>query len=229
VWLKKPCARASRSCHDRTPAGQLRLSRRSEVAHRGLGLVAAVLLEEVFAVLGVPVRPLLPDPAEFGGNGSIRFEAGPGGDAETLRRLSPSEGAIRIGEAMVHTYYMGGRLELRLSDETEPWRVTDTAVAAASAIEVDVARLASRVIDPPQDDELCISPKHHPEIWETPTERAPEATAGAAPNAVVVPGCGRLAVRGVRVPAVGVTQSSDIFRLPLQTGAPRTECPLRVT
>lgn len=129
-------------------------------------------LEEIFAMLGVRLRPVLPDPAEQGGCGNVRFEAGPLDDPEAVRRMAPAVGAIRIGEATVHAYIAPGALELNIADEIEPWRVTHAAVHAAREIEPAIDRFAGRLIDPPQDDELCISPKHHPGIWETPAERA---------------------------------------------------------
>jgi hypothetical protein len=125
-------------------------------------------LEKVFTALGVPLRPSLPDPAELGGHGSIRFTAGPQDDPG----LSPALGQVRVGAATVHAYYLYGRLELSISDDTDTWRVTDRAVDAARDIEPRVEQLAGLVIDPPQDDPLCVSPRHHPEIWESPAERA---------------------------------------------------------
>jgi len=115
-------------------------------------------LKDVFARLGVTLRPLLPDPAEFGGNGNVRFDGA-------------APGAIRIGEAVVHAYFLYGRLELRIADEQEPARVTDAAVGAARALEPRIETFADRVIDPPQDDALCVSPRHHPEIWKGPGAR----------------------------------------------------------
>ena len=128
-------------------------------------------LEDVFVTLEAPLHALLPDPEEFGGNGSIRFAAGPLDDPDSVRAISPALGQIRIGTATIHAYYLYGTLELRISDDTAPWRVTDSAVHAARDLEPRVGRFANRLIDPPQNDSLCISPKHHPEIWESPAER----------------------------------------------------------
>ena len=128
-------------------------------------------LEDVFAWLEAPLRPYLPDPAEFGGNGQIRFIAGPSADPASVQALSPALGLIRIGAATIYAYYVCGTLELRIADDAEPWRVTDAAVDAARAIEPRIAGFAHRLIDPPQNDPLCVCPKFHPEIWESPAER----------------------------------------------------------
>ncbi len=56
-------------------------------------------------------------------------------------------------------------LKLTLADADGIWSVTAAAVAQAEAVERLLEPLAARLIDPPQDDRNCISPKRYPEMF----------------------------------------------------------------
>lgn len=53
-------------------------------------------------------------------------------------------------------------LRLSVSDK---WAVTEATVAQAEAIEKVLQPLAAQLIDPPQDDRNCFSPKRYPEMF----------------------------------------------------------------
>jgi hypothetical protein len=60
------------------------------------------------------------------------------------------------------------RVLLSLSGaDGDPFEVTATDVANALALEAALALHPERKVDPPIDDEHCISPKHYSEIWES--------------------------------------------------------------
>ena len=56
-------------------------------------------------------------------------------------------------------------LQLSVMDEEDVWSVTEAAVAHAEAVESLLTPLAAQLIDPPQDDRNCISPKRYPEMF----------------------------------------------------------------
>ncbi|WP_345054379.1 hypothetical protein [Hymenobacter glaciei] len=58
------------------------------------------------------------------------------------------------------------RLMLAIRDLNNPYEVTAATIAAAEAVEQQLALQESRIIDPPQDNRYCVCPQYYPELWE---------------------------------------------------------------
>ncbi len=56
-------------------------------------------------------------------------------------------------------------LKLSIMDRDDVWSVTEAAVADALLVEAVLKPLLGQVVDPPQDDRNCISPKRYPEMF----------------------------------------------------------------
>ena len=74
-------------------------------------------------------------------------------------------GRQRIREANCFLWAAGGRLAVNLSDSTNEYEVTEASFVAAQRIEEIVASVAARIVEPPEDNELCICPKYHSYLW----------------------------------------------------------------
>lgn len=119
-------------------------------------------VEHIFAALGVAQRPL-PLPPEANGSGYLAFEPAASGD---MPGASQPAGLVTIAGIPVTAYRAPGRVELSITDADRPAEVTQAAVDSARELEGLLSLLASRVIDPPQDDKHCISPVFYPSFWE---------------------------------------------------------------
>ncbi len=120
-------------------------------------------LVQIFAALGVSAVPL--DPSA-GGSGHVAFAARvPDPSADRVVE-STAPGSIMIKGTPVSAYQQPGRLELSVGDQDKPYDVTAAAVESARQIEVLLAALADRLIDPPKDDQHCVCPKYYPSFWQ---------------------------------------------------------------
>src|SRR5215207_1177828 len=82
-------------------------------------------------------------------------------------------GAVRIAGVRVVGWVGADRLELQITDEQDPHVVTAAAVQSARSVEPLLAPLADRIIDPPQDNSYCFSPKSRPQYWAPDPAAAP--------------------------------------------------------
>ncbi len=115
-----------------------------------------------------------------------RAIGGPSGDDGdplfvALRIADPPDAPERIAAALGvrtagHTTLAGepvfawlgtDRLTLSLHDPDAPWDVTPRAIAGARRIEPLLDPVADLLIDPPRDDEHCITPQRYPELFGT--------------------------------------------------------------
>ena len=90
------------------------------------------------------------------------------GDTDVGDAAAPapaSSTTICIADVRLVGYYAYGRLELSLADQTDPWRVTESAVAIAEALEPLFDALAEQLIDPPRGDRHSVCPKFYPSFW----------------------------------------------------------------
>ena len=126
------------------------------------------------AALGIVLQPMPDDE---------RLAAMPVGERPSSSRQFPGwqqPGHVVIAGARLFAWLGGhlvkddgGRLtcesiasvKLSLADPDNIWDVTEAAVVHAEAVERTLAPLASQLIEPPQDDRNCISPKRYPEMF----------------------------------------------------------------
>ncbi|MDF5754730.1 hypothetical protein [Spongiactinospora sp. TRM90649] len=123
-------------------------------------------LVRTLAVLGVPVRWLGPEVVRP--TPGVAYSAGEFARFPTPVARFP--GVAQPGHAGVageraHVWVVGDRLEISVSDESDPYSVTEAAVAAAKRIEVVLPPIVAQVVDPPQDDRNCVCPRYYPEVW----------------------------------------------------------------
>ena len=82
--------------------------------------------------------------------------------------------AVRIAGVLVVGRVGSDRLELEITDEQDPYVVTEAAVQAARSVEPLLAPLADRIIDPPQVNAYHTTPKSSPQYEaEKPDQLAP--------------------------------------------------------
>jgi hypothetical protein len=74
---------------------------------------------------------------------------------------------VRLAGVSVYAWVRSDRVELDIKDEQDPYVVTAAAVQSARSVEPLLIPLADRIIDPPQDNAYCISPKFYPQYWVT--------------------------------------------------------------
>ncbi len=71
-----------------------------------------------------------------------------------------------IGGVRVLALVERGLLSLYIAGASgNPYEVTEADFNNALTVERYIAPLAERIVDPPQDDRNCISPKYYPEYW----------------------------------------------------------------
>jgi hypothetical protein len=74
-------------------------------------------------------------------------------------------GRVRLGDAEALVWIEADSLEISIVDQQDCYEVTAQAVDSARRVEQLLEPLADRVIDPPQDNQHCVCPKHYPELW----------------------------------------------------------------
>lgn len=83
-------------------------------------------------------------------------------DCPSLRQI----GHCSILEKRCFTFADSGKFSVSVSGAAgNCFAVTEVDFLAAKEIESSLVALAERVVDPPQDDRNCISPKHYPAFW----------------------------------------------------------------
>ncbi|MFD1930080.1 hypothetical protein ACFSKW_01175 [Nonomuraea mangrovi] len=74
-------------------------------------------------------------------------------------------GHVLIADQPAHVWSAAQVLIVSLSDQRNPYEVTDATVESAKRIERLLGPVASRVVDPPQDSHHCVCPRYYPEFW----------------------------------------------------------------
>ena len=123
-------------------------------------------LLEVLGVLGIraeQVPPDAPQPQPGVAYTGTEWQAFPSVIPEFPHLKQP--GHVRLAGQKAFAWASGGRFTISIADEHEVYDVTEAAVRAAQSVEPLLEPLALRIIDPPRDTPLCVSPEFYPEFW----------------------------------------------------------------
>ena len=132
-------------------------------------------LLELYRHLGIVLSPLpadepRPEPGRrYGGADFARFRSA---IAAFPRWLQPGPCEVRGVPVLVWAGDAALRLRLYGAEGNE-YDVGETDFDGARKIEVVLEPIASRVIDPPQNDRYCVCPRYHPEVFRTGTRGGP--------------------------------------------------------
>jgi hypothetical protein len=78
---------------------------------------------------------------------------------------TPLPSIIKIEGVEVSAVLVPDGLLLMISDDTDPYIISESAVAAAQKVEQKLVSLTPWLIDPPDISQYCICPQRFPEFW----------------------------------------------------------------
>lgn len=121
----------------------------------------------VFAALGLEPRKLTPD-AKIVEEGR-KYSGAEAGQLHWPIDIAPDlevPDDPRIEGVRVSIIVGRGELDLSIFPQSDDqWSLTEADFELATRVDAFLATRALATIDPPQDDDHCFCPKHHPDLW----------------------------------------------------------------